>query len=460
MAAVRDSKASPTAVADMIGPVLSRLSALAPRPASLEASGLAPEMLADLTLKHLLRAGSLTGGGLSERLGLIGTVLEPIIQFLRQEGQIQLQSRASFDNEVRLTLTERGRQSAEDAKRRCGYVGPAPVTLETSSRLVREQTIPRRSLGRELVTRSFREIIMSEELCERLGVAMASGRAIFIYGPAGSGKTYIASRLIAALTGEILIPHAITVNGKIVRVFDAAVHDRIELLESNRRLLLSQGYDARFALCERPLIIAGGEMTEDMLDVQFNSITHEYDAPLQMKANGGLLVIDDLGRQRFMPQRLFDRWIVPLEQQVDHLAAGVDARFATPCDAIIVFSTNLEPTELADDAVMRRLGYKIELGALSVDLYARVWASVCDEMAVEFDPKLLTYVLNRLYATSGRPLLACHPRDLVCMALDKCAYDERGTDFNADDLRWAWANYFLPVEEGGDAAKRSHLGAR
>jgi len=453
MAVARDLNSLPTAVADMIGPVLSRLSALAPRPASLEACGLTPEMLADLTLKHLLRAGSLTSGGLSERLGLIGTVLEPIIQFLRQEGRIQLQSRASFDNEVRLTLTERGRHGADDALRRCGYVGPAPVPLEVSTRLVREQTVPRRSLGREIVTRAFREIIMSEALCERLGVAMASGRALFIYGPAGSGKTYIASRLIAALSGEILIPHAITVNGKVVRVFDAAVHDRIELLESNRRLLLAQGYDARFALCERPMIIVGGEMTEDMLDVQFNAITSEYDAPLQMKANGGVLVIDDLGRQRFMPQRLFDRWIVPLEQQVDHLAAGVDARFATPCDAIIVFSTNLEPAELADDAVLRRLGYKIELGPLSAELYGRVWASVCEEMNVDFDAKLLNYVLNKLYANSNRPLLACHPRDLISMALDKSAYDERGESFTADDLRWAWSNYFLPGEDSGDAAK-------
>ncbi len=410
-------------------------------------------------LKHLLRSGSLTGGGLSERLGLIGTVIEPVIQFLRQEGRIQLQSRASFDNEMRLTLTERGRQGAEDALRRCGYVGPAPVPLDTSTRLVREQTVPRRGLGREVVTQAFREIIMSDALCERLGVAMASGRAIFIYGPAGSGKTYIASRLVAALSGEILIPHAITVNGKIVRVFDAAVHDRIELLESNRRLLLAQGYDARFALCERPMIIVGGEMTEDMLDVQFNAVTCEYDAPLQLKANGGVLVIDDLGRQRFMPQRLFDRWIVPLEQKMDHLAAGVDARFATPCDAIIVFSTNLEPTELADDAVLRRLGYKIELGPLSVELYSRVWASVCEEMNIEFDVKLLNYVLNKLYASSGRPLLACHPRDLISMALDKSAYDERGQNFNAEDLRWAWSNYFLPTEQSGEG-KVVNLGAR
>jgi hypothetical protein len=173
-----------------------------------------------------------------------------------------------------------------------------------------------------------------------------------------------------------------------------------------------------------------------------------------MKANGGILVIDDLGRQRFLPQRLFDRWIVPLEQQIDHLDAGADARFSTPCDAITVFSTNLEPGELADDAVLRRLGYKIELGPLSVDLYTRVWMSVCDEMHLNFDQKPLNHALTKLYPAARRPLLACHPRDLICMALDKAAYDERGTKFDIDDLRWAWANYFLPDDDRGDAAMK------
>jgi hypothetical protein len=444
--------ATTNAVADLIGPVLSRLASLAPRPISLEATGLAPEMLADLVLKHLLRGGSLTNAVLGERLGLVGPVLEPIVQFLRQEGRLQLQARASFDNEVRLSLTERGRQGAQDALKRCGYIGPAPVPLETYTRVAGTQTVPRRSLARENVSRSFRDIIMADELCDRLGVALASGRAIFIYGPAGSGKTYIASRLITALSGEVLIPYSVAVNDKIIRVFDGAVHERIDLLEGNRRLLLAQGFDARFALCERPMIIVGGELTEDMLDVQFNSTTVEYNASLQMKANGGVLVVDDLGRQRFLPQRLFDRWIVPLEQQVDHLAAGVDARFSVPCDAVIVFSTNLEPTDLADDAVLRRLGYKIELGPLSIDLYTRVWDAVCDEMHVAFDLKLLNYVLTRLYPASGRALLACHPRDLICMALDKAAYDERAGRFDVDDLRWAWSNYFLSNEVRGSAA--------
>jgi magnesium chelatase subunit ChlI-like protein len=445
---------SASAVVDLIAPVLNRLAGIAPRPVSLEATGLSPELLADLTLKHLLRAGSLTSVALGERLGLVGPVIEPIVQFLRQEGRLQLQVRASVDNEVRLTLTERGRQSALDALRVCGYAGPAPVPIEAYSRVVLGQTIPRRSLARAKVNHAFQDIIMAEDLCDRLGVAIASGRAIFIYGPAGSGKTYIASRLIAALPGEVLIPHSVVVNGKIIRVFDAAVHEPIDLLGGNQRLLLAQGYDARFALCERPMIIVGGELTEDMLDVQFNSSTVEFSAPLQMKSNGGVLVIDDLGRQRFLPQRLFDRWIVPLEQKVDHLNAGVDARFVTPCDAVIVFSTNLEPTELADDAVLRRLGYKIELRPLSVDLYFRVWSSVCDEMHVDFEQNLLNYVLTKMYPGSKRPLLACHPRDLICMALDKASYDERGGRLEIDDLRWAWANYFLPIEDGGRAASR------
>jgi predicted ATPase with chaperone activity len=440
------------AVADLIGPVLSRLMAIAPRPVSLEATGLTPEMLADLTLKHLLRAGSLTSAMLGERLGLAGPVMEPIVQFLRQEGRLQLQARAGFDHEVRLALTERGGESAEEALRRCGYVGPAPVPLETYTRVVQTQTIPRRSLARENVSGAFRDIIMAEELCDRLGVAMGSGRAIFIYGPAGSGKTYLASRLIAALPGEVLIPHAVVVNDKIIRVFDATMHEQIGLLEGNRRLLLAQGFDTRFALCERPKIIVGGELTMEMLEVQFIAATSEYNGSLQMKANGGLLVIDDLGRQRFVPQRLFDRWIVLLEQQIDHLAAGADALFATPCDAIIVFSTNLEPAELADDAVHRRLGYKIQLGPLSVDLYSQVWAAVCDEMNVAFDQRLLNYALSKLYPPSGRTLLACHPRDLICMALDKAAYDDRGGRFDVDDLRWAWMNYFLPNVDGGKAA--------
>jgi len=330
---------------------------------------------------------------------------------------------------------------------------PAPVPLGTYVRVVRAQAAPRQGLTRESTRQSFRNIIMAEDLCDRFGVAMGSGRAIFIYGTAGSGKTYIASRLIGAMPGEVLVPHALAVNNKIIRVFDSAMHEQVEQLEGNRRVLLAQGFDARFVLCARPLIIVGGDLSMDMLDIQFNAATREYNAPLQVKANNGVLVIDDLGRQRFLPQRLFDRWIVPLEHHIDYLTVGADARFKTPCNAIIVFSTNLEPGELTDDAVLRRLAYKIKLGPLPVDLYMRVWIAVCDEMKVTFDKELLNYALTELYPASGCPLLACHPRDLIGMALDKASYDQRGGRFTAEDLRWAWEIYFLPKADELDQAE-------
>jgi predicted ATPase with chaperone activity len=422
----------------------SRLAQLAPRPVSVDATGLAPELLADLLLKHLFHTGPLTSAALAERLGLPGPVVEHILQFLRQEGRLHLQTNGSFDNGPRLALTERGRQHATEALQRCGYVGPAPVPLDTYVRVVRAQATPRPGLTRESTRQAFRNIIMAEELRDRFGVAMGSGRALFIYGTAGSGKTYIASRLIGAMPGEVLLPHAVTVDNKIIRVFDSAMHEPLELAEGNRRVLLAQGFDARFALCARPQIIVGGDLSMDMLDIQFNATTREYNAPLQMKANNGVLVIDDLGRQRFLPQRLFDRWIVPLEHHIDYLTVGTDARFKTPCNAIIVFSTNLEPGDLTDDAVLRRLAYKIKLGPLTVDLYMRVWIAVCDEMKVSFDKELLNYALTELYPASGCPLLACHPRDLIGMALDKASYDQRGGRFTAEDLRWAWEIYFLP----------------
>jgi hypothetical protein len=430
------------------GVVSNRLAQLAPRPSSIDATGLAPELLADLVLKHLFQAGPLTSAVLAERLSLPGPVMEHILQFLRQEGRLHLQTNGSFDSGPRLALTERGRQHATDALQRCGYVGPAPVSLDTYVRVVRVQARPRHGLTRESTRQSFRNIIMADELCDRLGVAMGSGRAIFIYGTAGSGKTFIASQLIGAMPGEVRIPHAVAVNNKIIRVFDHAIHEQLELAEGNRRVLLSQGFDARFALCERPQIIVGGDLTMDMFDIQFNATTREYNAPLQMKANNGVLVIDDLGRQRFLPQRLFDRWIVPLEHHIDYLSVGTDARFKTPCNATVVFSTNLEPGDLTDDAVLRRLAYKIKLGPLAVDLYMRVWIAVCDEMKVTFDKDLLNYALTELYPASGCELLACHPRDLIGMALDKAGYDQRSGRFTADDLRWAWEIYFLSKLDG------------
>ena len=430
---------------------LHRLTALATRPVSLESSGLSAELLTALALRHLLRAGALSAQGLAERLGLLGSVVEPVMQFLRREALVQLQPRGAVDGEIRFALTDRGRQSAREALAQCGYVGPAPVPLATYARVTRAQSIPRRSLSRERMRECLGEVVMSQELRDRLGVAITSGRAIFIYGPAGTGKTFIASRLIEALSGEVLIPHAIAVNDKIVRVYDRTMHERVDVLDGSHRLLIAQSYDNRFMVCRRPMVVAGGELTMDMLDVRHDATNVEYHAPLQIKANGGVLLIDDLGRQAFLAQRIFDRWIVPLEQQIDHLAAGPDTVFETPCDPVMIFSTNMEPGDLADEAILRRLGYKIRLGPMPAALSGQIWERVCADMNVAFDRQVLDYALTHLYPQSDRQTLACHPRDLIRMAMDKAAYDERATGFDIEDLRWAWTNYFLP-NDGVDAA--------
>ncbi len=432
---------------------LQRLSMLAPRPATVEASGLSVEMLTSLVLKHLWSAGALAMAPLADRLGVLGGVLEPVVQFLRREALVQLQSRGVGDGDVRFALTDRGRQAAREALAKCGYVGPAPVPLSTYERVTRAQAVPRRSVSRERVAQCFDDVVMSPELRDRLGVAMTSGKAIFLYGPAGTGKTYIATRLIETLSGEVLIPHAIAVNDKIVRVFDRTVHEPVDRLDGQggHRVLIAQGFDARFALCKRPLVIIGGELTLEMLDVRYDPSTAEYHAPLQMKANGGVFVIDDLGRQAFLVQRIFDRWIVLLEHQVDHLAAGSDTVFEISCDPIVVFSTNLEPADLADDAILRRLGYKIKLGPMPVPLYAQIWERACAAMNVGFDRRVLDYALHHLYPQSDRPTLACHPRDLIRMALDKATYDERPAAFDIEDLRWAWTNYFVAEDDTAPA---------
>jgi hypothetical protein len=201
----------------------------------------------------------------------------------------------------------------------------------------------------------------------------------------------------------------------------------------------------------QPLVIIGGELTLEMLDVRYDPSTAEYHAPLQMKANGGVFVIDDLGRQAFLVQRIFDRWIVLLEHQVDHLAAGSDTVFEISCDPIAVFSTNLEPADLADEAILRRLGYKIKLGPMPVPLYAQIWERACAALNVGFDQRVLDYALHHLYPQSDRPTLACHPRDLIRMALDKATYDGRPTAFDIEDLRWAWTNYFVADDDAAPA---------
>jgi DNA-binding MarR family transcriptional regulator len=415
----------------------------APRPTSLAQTGLTLTFLGDLVGKHLAASGVLSLSQVIERLALAGPIVEQALQFLRKEGRIEVRGPATNESELRFGLTERGRNEAQDALQRSGYLGPAPVPLATYCDIVKRQTVHARKITRDMMHERFEGIVLGESVVDQLGAAMNSGRAIFIYGAAGTGKTYIAQRLYRICDATVLVPHAVLVNDTVIQVFDPQIHETVEFMPAPSPLRLEQGYDTRFVCCERPTVITGGELTMDMLEVRFEPSLRIHVAPLQMKANNGIFIIDDLGRQRLSTDALFNRWIVPMEEQRDHLGLANGLHFTVPFDVVLVFSTNLNPTDVADEAFLRRIGYKIAFKPIPVGQYRQIWAEVCRKHGLYMDPSLVDYVVHELHEKRGVALLPCHPRDLIGMALDHRVYSGAELDLTEKDLRWAWNNYFL-----------------
>ena len=220
-------------------------------------------------------------------------------------------------------------------------------------------------------------------------------------------------------------------------------------------LKFEKGHDPRFVICERPVVITGGELTAEMLEVHYESSTRLYEAPLQLKANNGMFIIDDMGRQKVSTEAVFNRWIVPMEEKRDYLTLGSGRHFTGPFDVVLVFSTNLHPLDLADEAFLRRIGYKIEFGTLTVEQYEHIWRDACASYKVEYEPFLLDYVLNALHAKRRVALLPCHPRDLLGMAVDHAVYENESRKVSVDHIRWAWDNYFVPVDGHAEESGRN-----
>lgn len=430
-----------------------RLTALAPRPVTLEQTGLTLEFVADLVLKLLLQLGVSRASALSDRVALAGTVLERVLHFLRKEGNVEVRPRPSGDNDLHFGLTIKGRAAAVDAMGRSGYVGPAPVPLAKYADIVSAQSVHRVGVTARSMREAFENIVLSDSQRDRLGAALNSGRAIFIYGAPGTGKTYIAKQLERALPGAVLVPYAVLVNETVVEIFDPSAHLALELASEPPRFSLAEGFDPRFVLSERPMVVTAGELSADMLEVRYEASTRRFIAPVQLKANNGILIVDDLGRQRLPVEVLFNRWIVPLEEKIDYLTAGNGTHFEVPFDVVLVLATNLEPHELADDAFLRRIGYKVEFRPVPAEDYRRIWREVCGKQGVTYDPMVVDFVLHDLHGRHGVPLLPCHPRDLLGMALDRAAYlGIPADDLDTEALSWAWDNYFLSDAKGKGGA--------
>ncbi len=418
-----------------------RAAGIAPRPKRAGETGLSLSFLSDLLEKHLYDAGVMTLAVLGSRAALAGPILNEALNFLRKERRIEVRGPTTDEFGLRYALTERGRASAQDAVARSGYIGPAPVPLGVYAEVVRAQSVRDRVVTRERMHAAFTDVILDTAVLDQLGPALNSGRAIFVYGAAGTGKTYVTQRLSRLLDDSVLVPHAISVGETVIELFDPSVH--FPLGSAAADVLLDEGYDPRFVLCRRPLVISGGELSAEMLEVQFDSATRRYRAPLQLKATNGMFIIDDMGRQRVAPQVVLNRWIVPMEQGIDYLTLPTGQHFAALLDLILVFSTNLRPDELADDAFLRRIGYKIHFEPLTPDRYHKIWAQVCAEHGVDYEPAVCQGVIEGLHQRSKVPLLACHPRDLIDMALDHAAYVRGAGELRPEAVQWAWDTYFV-----------------
>ena len=425
--------------------VLRQMEALAPRPNTLAETGLEQTFLADLIAKHLLDGGILTLGDISNRLALSGPIVRQLLEFMRAEARIEVRGLATDGSaaNLRYALTDRGRSGALEAMSRSGYVGPAPVTVEQYVRVVNAQSVHQRDVRAEDMDKAFSGVVLREEIRDQLGPALNSGRAIFIYGNASTGKTYITQQLVKLFPDCMLLPHAVVVGDIVVEVYDPIVHRTIDLGIASPNIMLENGYDPRFLSCHRPRIIVGGELTANMLEIKYDPSTKRYQAPLQMKANNGVFIIDDMGRQRVAPETVFNRWIVPLEEKVDYLTVGSGHHFCVPFDVILIFSTNLHPTDVADEASLRRIGYKIEFPTLRPDEYRQIWNDFCAEAAIECDDDVFEFTVKGLHARHRIPLLPCHPRDLLSMAAERATYAGGGRRVSKAFMQLAWDNYFV-----------------
>jgi hypothetical protein len=413
-----------------------------PAPRTLEETGLSFFFLLELIAKILFRSGQLKLAELSDRIHLPISVLEPILAFMRNERLCEISHRSDTEASIIYNLTDLGRLRANDYLGRCQYAGPAPVPLEAYITQVKAQSMAGLPISRAMVSKAFDGVVIKEHILDIFGAAMNSGRAIFVYGPAGAGKTFIAEHIAQALSGDVFIPHAIVVDNEIIQAYDPLVHEAVVpdtvvefRLERARR-------DERWVLCKRPVALTGGELTLSMLDLDFDESSRFYTLPPQMKANNGLLIIDDLGRQLVKARDLMNRWIVPLDRDLDYLTLHNGKKFKVPFDVVVVFCTNLKPGDLADEAFLRRLGYKIHLGPLDEADYSAIFKQVCEEFGIPYAEESLHYLLHQHHYREGRPLLACVPRDILRQVLDVAKYQGKRPELTTEMLDWAWHNYY------------------
>jgi predicted ATPase with chaperone activity len=419
-------------------------------PLTLRESGLPLDQVVQLALKTLNFAGDLSGNELSRRLGLRFPVVEPALDLLRAQHHIDVTSGSMLGpSSYRYRITDAGRTRAMLFLEQSHYVGVAPVPLAQYVSYVGayQRALPRLAT-RERVRRAFSHLVLSDRVLDQLGPAVNAAHSLFIYGPPGNGKTVIAQSIRNLLDGELAIPHAIEVEGHVIRLFDPVVHEALDGDEPDGLVDDGATNDGRWVRCRRPVVTVGGELTLDALELSPLSAAGYARAPLQALANGGVFVIDDFGRQRCAPRDLLNRWIVPLESRVDYLTLQTGQKFEMPFMVLVAFATNIRPRDLVDEAFLRRIRHKVFAESPSPKDFALIFERCCIERGLEFDRALVDRLLDDVMRPRRIPLRGCHPRDLIDQAISLADYRNEPRRLTFTLLQSAADSYFIDDGDG------------
>lgn len=408
-------------------------------PRTWEEAGLDPVLGEQLVLRYLAGAHTAAARQVSDHLALALPLTKDLLEQLKQGKLLQHRGATGLGDFI-YELTDAGRNKAIEYKRMCAYVGPAPVPFPQYLAAVQEQALRSRAPSPADLDRAFADLVVPSSLLSRLGPAITSGRALFLHGDAGNGKTSIAERVTRCFGDQIWIPHTLLIDGHVVKLYDPATHEAVD--PAFRPLTPTERLDRRWIKIRRPTVIAGGELTLEMLEIQINPDTNICEAPLQLKANNGTLVIDDFGRQRIEPQLLLNRWIFPLERRIDFLRLPDGRKIPSPFDPLLIFSTNLEPRDLVDEAFLRRIPYKVQVSDPTEREFIFLFEQLARGLEVAIAPGALEHLVEVHYRAAGRKLRFCHPRDLLLQVVNQCAFERRSRTASVADLDRAVESYF------------------
>jgi predicted ATPase with chaperone activity len=401
-----------------------------PTPASLKEVGVNRDSLIHLVIKILYYAGEVTGSYLASRMKLPYMIIDELIEFVKAEKLCEVKGMAGIGKSAyKYAITSLGRDRAREFLEINQYTGPAPVPLAQYIDMIKRQSSARAYITKENIAANFSHLVLSKQMLDTLGPAINSGKSMFVYGAPGNGKSVVSESIGYMLGGEVYIPYAIDVDGVIITIYDPINHhprgvEKPPEASGYRSPILSdaEDFDHRWVCCRRPFVFTGGELTLDMLDLSFNEISKFYEAPFQVKANGGVFLIDDFGRQLVRPKDLLNRWIVPLEKRVDYLTLHTGKKFELPFDTLIIFSTNLKPQELVDEAFFRRIRYKIHFENPTLDEYKEIFKNYCRFRNIVYNPIIVDYMQTEFYSKFNIEIRRCHPRDVIEQVVDIARY--------------------------------------